>query len=346
MSIDKEPLSPILIRFQQDIQLNGLKERTQQSYVRNVRKFSEFLKRDPDSASEDDLRRYLLYIKNDAHWSSSTINVAQQALKRFFTLTCPQTWATLKLVRARGELKLPVVISISEVHTLLKLIEKPSMFCFFTVVYSLGLRLQEALNLHVKDIDSKRMLVHIHRGKGAKDRLVPLPESTLQVLREYYKTHRNKNWIFPTEGKNHSQAPTAENPMSEVAISNSRIVKVEPGVDGTGMVTFTYRPSGTSSYKPMRVSTEEFIRRFLQHVLPSGFQKVRHFGFAHPRAKTQWEWLSMLVTVTLNMVYVLTVTAKPLVEKPTLRCPECDGDLTCLGFVASTPRRLTEFDTS
>ena len=131
-----------------------------------------------------------------------------------------------------------------------------------------------------------------------------------------------------------------------VAISNSRIVKVEPGVDGTGMVTFTYRPSGTSSYKPMRLSAEEFIRRFLQHVLPSGFQKVRHFGFAHPRAKTNWEWLSMLVTVTLNMVYVLTVTAKPLVEKPTLRCPECGGELTCLGFVASATRRFAEFDTS
>ncbi len=112
------------------------------------------------------------------------------------------------------------------------------------------------------------------------------------------------------------------------------------------MLTFTYRPSGTSSYKPLPVSAEEFIRRFLQHVLPSGFQKVRHFGFAHPRAKTQWEGLSMLVTVTLNMVYVLTVTAKPLVEKPTLKCPECGGELTCLGFVASAPRRLTEFDTS
>ena len=131
-----------------------------------------------------------------------------------------------------------------------------------------------------------------------------------------------------------------------VAISNNRIVKVEPGADGVGIVTFTYRPSGTSSYKPMRVSAEEFIRRFLQHVLPSGFQKVRHFGFAHPRAKTNWEWLSMLVTVTLNMVYVLTVTAKPLMEKPKLKCPECGGELTCLGFVPSAPRRLTEFDTS
>ena len=56
--------------------------------------------------------------------------------------------------------------------------------------------------------------------------------------------------------------------------------------------------------------------------------------------------MSMLVTVTLNTVYVLTVTAKPMVEKLTLRCPECGGELTCLGFVASAPRRLTEFDTS
>jgi hypothetical protein len=83
-----------------------------------------------------------------------------------------------------------------------------------------------------------------------------------------------------------------------VAISNSRIVKVELGPDGKGLVTFTVRRSGTNTYKPMTVSAEEFLRRFLQHVLPSGFQKVRHSGFAHPRAKTNWEWLAMLVTVT------------------------------------------------
>ena len=131
-----------------------------------------------------------------------------------------------------------------------------------------------------------------------------------------------------------------------VAISNKRIVKVEHGTDATGVVTFTYRPSGTSSYKPMRVSAEEFIRRFLQHVLPSGFQKVRHFGFAHPRAKTNWEWLSMLITVTLNLVYVLTVAAKPIATKPTMKCPECGGELTCIGFAPRALPRLAEFDTS
>jgi site-specific recombinase XerD len=102
------------------------------------------------------------------------VNVAQQALKQFFRLTVPRDWKTLQLARVKVDQKIPVVLSVGEVHTFLKLIEKPAMHCFFSVVYTLGLRLQEALHLQVPDIDSKRMLVHIHRGKGAKDRLVPL----------------------------------------------------------------------------------------------------------------------------------------------------------------------------
>jgi len=112
-----------------------------------------------------------------------------------------------------------------------------------------------------------------------------------------------------------------------VAIGNRRIVKVEPGPDGNGRVTFTYRKTGSNRLRAMTVATEEFIRRFLQHVLPSGFQKVRHYGFAHPRSKTDWENLSMLVTVTLNLVYVLTVQAKPERQRATLKCPDCGGEL-------------------
>jgi integrase/recombinase XerD len=82
----------------------------------------------------------------------------------------------------------------------------------------LGLRLQEALHLEVSDIDSKRMLVHVHRGKGAKDRLVPLPESTLLALREFYATHHNPTLIFPAEGRNHKQAKTAKRPMSPSSV--------------------------------------------------------------------------------------------------------------------------------
>jgi hypothetical protein len=87
-----------------------------------------------------------------------------------------------------------------------------------------------------------------------------------------------------------------------VAISNRRLVKCEPGPDGLGRVTFTYRPHGSRRWRAMTVTAEEFLRRFLQHVLPCGFQKVRHYGFAHPRQRGDHEWLTMLVTVTLQLV--------------------------------------------
>jgi integrase/recombinase XerD len=181
MSVDLKPTFPSVKRFLDDLKLNGKSTRTQQSYCRAVRKFAEYLDHSPEQATEDQLRDYLLYLVDTKKWKGSTVNVAQQAPKLFFRITCPRDWSTLKLTRVQVEQKLPVVLSIGEVHTLLKLIEKPSMRCYFTVVYAMGLRLQESLNLQVADIDSKRMLVHVHRGKGAKDRLVPLPQSTLHV---------------------------------------------------------------------------------------------------------------------------------------------------------------------
>jgi len=85
--------------------------------------------------------------------------------------------------------------------------------------------------------------------------------------------------------------------------------------------------TGSNRLRAMTVAAEEFIRRFLQHVLPSGFQKVRRYGFAHPRSKTNWENLAMLVTVTRNLVYVLTVQAKPERPRAILKCPDCGGEL-------------------
>ena len=97
----------------------------------------------------------------------------------------------------------------------------------------------------------------------------------------------------------------------------------------------------------MTVTAEEFIRRFLQHALPRGFQKVRHYGFAHPRQGIDREWLRMLVTVTLDCVYVLVVAARPLPTVPAPACPTCGGDLTCLGFVPAHKEHVnTAFDTS
>ncbi len=173
MSKDKKPQCPFIQRFAEDLKLAGKSDRTVQSTVEpfvNSASISVKIQAKPPTRTS----AYLLFVTQAKKWSSSTVNVALQALKLYYRLTCPRDWAILKLARVKLEQKLPVVISISEVQTLLKLIEKPSMQCYFTVVYHLGLRLNEALHLQVSDIDSKRMMVHIHRGKGAKDRKIPL----------------------------------------------------------------------------------------------------------------------------------------------------------------------------
>jgi hypothetical protein len=137
-----------------------------------------------------------------------------------------------------------------------------------------------------------------------------------------------------------------------VAIGNYRIQKVWKEANGQWWVEFTYRPKGEKKYRPMKLRSEAFLHRFLQHVLPTGFQKVRHFGFMHKRSKWKPTWLSMLVTVSLNMVYVLMVAPEPMKERKPICCPECGGELTCLGFVPASECELPEvpqlrsFDTS
>ena len=167
------PLTPLAQQMLQDLQLAGLAERTHESYLRAVRKFAQWLNKSPDQASENDLRRYLLFIKNDQQWEANSLKVAYSGLKFFYSHTCPQQWPTLRKLRVPKQLKLPTVLTIPEVDQLIDAIRKPALKCFFWTVYSLGLRLQEALHLQVSDIDAGRMLVHVRRGKGHKDRLDP-----------------------------------------------------------------------------------------------------------------------------------------------------------------------------
>ena len=118
-----------------------------------------------------------------------------------------------------------------------------------------------------------------------------------------------------------------------VAISDRRIVSVEDGPDSAGQVTFSYRKSGSRRYRKITVSAEEFLRRFLQHVLPTGFQKVRHYGFAAAANRKSFETVRWLVTLALNLIYILTAKISPLKTiKPVVRCAECGGPMHVVSF--------------
>ena len=124
-----------------------------------------------------------------------------------------------------------------------------------------------------------------------------------------------------------------------VAISDRRIASVTDGPDGRGAVTFDYRKSGSQRYRRMTVTAEEFLRRFLQHVLPSGFQKVRHYGFAATPKRKMYDAVRWLVTLAAGLLFHLVTTSPEPAPLPKSRCPECGNAMNVIA-VLYTPRPL------
>jgi site-specific recombinase XerD len=119
------------------------------------------------------------------------------------------------------------VLTRDEVQRLITAVRTPHTRAYFWTLDSLGLRLNEGLHLQPSDIDGARQLVHIHRGKGARDRYVPLPSRTVLTLRRYWATHRNTRWIFPAVGRGERSAHTADQPMNRSSVQGAlrRVVR-------------------------------------------------------------------------------------------------------------------------
>lgn len=182
----------------EDLQLRGMSERTQDSYVRAVRQLAEYHGRSPDQLEDEELREYFLWLANEKQASASTCRVSLNGIKFFYEYTLGRTWPTLEMIRPAPSKKLPVILSVAEVRRILGCLHRPAYRTCLSLIYSCGLRLMEGVQLQVGQIDSDRMRLHVWQGKGSKDRYVPLPRRTLQLLRAYWVSHRNEMWLFPT----------------------------------------------------------------------------------------------------------------------------------------------------
>jgi site-specific recombinase XerD len=257
--------SPLATRMRDDLVLAGRSEETQISYLREMKKLAAHFNMSPDKITENDLRQYMLYLKNDLALEPNSLKVTHSAVKFFYRKTCVRDWPTLSNLKVQNQLKLPAVLALDETHLLIDTVRRPAMRCFFWTVYSLGLRMQEALYLQVTDIKSERMLVHVRRGKGAKDRLVPLPQKTLDMLREHWQTHHNPKWLFPAEGRNHKLAPTATTPMSESSpqLCIKKVVE-QLGWANRGIATHTLRHCYATHLLEVGVNLRQ-IQKYLGH---------------------------------------------------------------------------------
>ena len=233
------------------LSLNGKGERTQQAYTRALRMLVDFYGKSPEEIGEAELEAYFLRRKTVDRWSSNTLRICYCGIRFYFVQVLGRNWTLFNILRAKNESRLPTVLSRKEVRSLLGCVHTAHNRAFLSTVYACGLRLQEALYLEVSDIDSDRMMIHVHRGKGAKDRLVPVPRRTLETLRNHWKTHRNPRLIFPAQGRDGRAGPGASTPMAIASVQGAlRGAKSRAGITKRGVSIHTLRHYAESRIMP------------------------------------------------------------------------------------------------
>jgi site-specific recombinase XerD len=201
-----KPISQLRQRMIDDMTARRLSEATQKDYVRNVRNFTAFLGRSPDTATSEDLRRFQLHMAQQqvSPWS---INAAIAALRFFFTVTLDKPDLVRPLRIVNEPRKAPVVLSREEVARLLEAAPGLKYKAALSVAYGAGLRVSEVANLKVSDIDSERMTLRVEQGKGQRDRYVMLSPQLLELLRDWWRASRPQVWLFPGQNPINPMTP-------------------------------------------------------------------------------------------------------------------------------------------
>ena len=177
------------------LKLKGLQPKTIDAYSRAMRRIGDYFDFKVDALSSDQLLDYFHDLLDRLSWSAVKLDL--YGLKFFYTHVLNRTWVDVKLIKPPKTKRIPNIITPDEVQVLVMTTRKLSYRVLFFTLYSMGLRISEGLRLEVGDIDADRMRVHIRDAKGNKDRFVPLPVNTYEVLRRFWRIHRHPSFIFP-----------------------------------------------------------------------------------------------------------------------------------------------------
>lgn len=220
-------MSALRQRMIEEMQMKRFALRTQESYLEAVTKVVRYVGKAPDQISAEEMRQYFLYLTNEKQLARSSVMQAICGLKFFYEQVLKRDWTVYDIQWPRREKKLPVVLSVEEVHQVLNCVQQPAHRVCLSTIYSCGLRLGEGVPLTVKAIDSSRMVLQVRSGKGAKDRYVPLPQATLTMLRQHWTTHRHPKWLFPGAPKQGQAWTSVEKPLDESSVQKAMRRAVE-----------------------------------------------------------------------------------------------------------------------
>ena len=191
-----ECISPLRRRMIEDMTVRNFVAKTQTDYIRRVKNFAVFLGRSPDTATREDVRRYLLHLASSG-MGAGTVNGTGSALRFLFDITLDRPDIVRNLPVAREPRKAPVILSPEEVARMLEAAPGVKYKAALSVAYGAGLRVSEVVALKVSDIDSTRMMIRIEQGKRRKDRYAMLSPRLLDLLRDWWLACRSRGWLFP-----------------------------------------------------------------------------------------------------------------------------------------------------
>lgn len=184
-------------RMADDMKLRNYSQKTIDTYTYHVGRFSQHIGKSLEQAVPEDVRSFQLHLIEERKVGWSSFNQAVCGLRFLFRTTYPRSWAVSMVPFGKKPKTLPMVLSGEEVTNLLSCVKSLKHRTFLLTLYAAGLRLNEAAELTIADIDSQRMQLRIAHGKGAKERLVPLSPRLLKELRDYWKQVRSPTYLFP-----------------------------------------------------------------------------------------------------------------------------------------------------
>ena len=185
-------------KMQADLELRGCALTTRKEYLRRARTFVAFHGRAPDVMGEPEIREFLLHLVHEKQAGPATVHMYVAAIKFLYATTLGRPEVVAQIPWPKRPQTLPDILTGGEVEQLFRAIRSLKHRAILMTAYGAGLRISEACSLGLADLDSKRMLIHVHEGKGSKDRYVMLGQRLLEVLRGYFRSARPQGpYLFP-----------------------------------------------------------------------------------------------------------------------------------------------------
>lgn len=197
MTPSSKRLNPLVQRMAEDMLIRNLASSTIETYTYHVENFLRHFDRPAEQLGPEEIRQYQLHLIREKKTGWSSFNQAVCGLRFFYRFTIPRDWHVAMIPFNKQPKRLPLVLGQQDASQLMECTRNFKHRTVLLTQYAAGLRLSESRHLQIQDIDSKRMQLRVRRGKGRKERCIPLSPRLLEALRDYWRVYRPPTYLFP-----------------------------------------------------------------------------------------------------------------------------------------------------